>query len=119
MREGLIADPNVEDRGRAGTVNLPYARMVELLGSPNAEDDPHKTDAAWGIRDSSGAGFYVWNYKNGPRYTGKGTVEGIGSWSIGFPDPDVGNRTRPGDARRDRNRDLARSVFGAALDLSR
>lgn len=69
------------DSGCKGTLYLPYSELVEQLGEPNREDDPHKVDASWGLEHSDGRIIFVWNYKNGPAYTGKGTIEDIDVWS--------------------------------------
>ncbi len=62
-------------------VDVPYARMVEVFGEPNSEDDPSKTDVAWDVTSPAGA-VHIYNYKNGPAYNGEGTIEEIDSFSV-------------------------------------
>ena len=69
------------DGGRKGTIKVSYSTLVEQLGLPNRKDDPVKIDASWGVKHSDGRKLFVWNYKNGPAYTGKGTIEDIDVWS--------------------------------------
>ena len=77
---------------------VPYAAMVEQLGKPNVKDDPDKVDASWAVEDEeTGRRLYVWNYKNGPNYTGEGCVEGIDEWSM------------------DGDKELARELFSEAV----
>ena len=65
-----------------GHFYLPYARVIELLGQPNAQSDGHKTDLEWSF-EKDGVVATVYNWKNGPNYTGKGSVEDINIWNIG------------------------------------
>lgn len=65
-----------------GHFYLPYARVIELLGKPNAQSDGFKTDLEWSF-EKDGVVATVYNWKNGPNYTGKGSVEDINIWNIG------------------------------------
>lgn len=83
--------------------DVPYSRMVEILGEPNSESDPNKVDAEWVVvpKDcispeiEEGQHLIIWNYKNGPNY-GCGPLANISSWSA------FGNQ------------ELAYRLFGAA-----
>lgn len=48
----IIADPEVVDEGRTGTLSrLTAAAITERLGfPPNRKDDPQKVTASWGFR---------------------------------------------------------------------
>ena len=63
-------------------VDIPYPRLLEKLGEPNIEDDPYKVDASWGVQHEDGRKLFIWNDKNGPAYTGEGTIEQITHWSF-------------------------------------
>ena len=65
-----------------GQFRLPYAKVIELLGQPNAQSDGYKTDLEWSF-EKDGVVATVNNYKNGPNYTGSGNGEDIDVWHIG------------------------------------
>ncbi|MHC4088925.1 MAG: hypothetical protein ACYSVY_01355 [Planctomycetota bacterium] len=93
-----LTQTDARDGGRRGAIeNVLYADVVELFGLPNVDDDPGKVDASWAVQHTDGRYLAVWNYKNGPRYTGRGRVEDLNYWSFG------------GDVS------LAREVFGACV----
>lgn len=63
-------------------VHVSYSTIVEKLGEPHIDDDPNKVDASWHVVDrDTGCHLAIWNYKNGPAYTGEGTIEDVKSWS--------------------------------------
>jgi len=67
---------------KRSSIKISYAKLVEQLGLPNVKDDPFKVDASWGIEHiSDGRKLFVWNYKNGPAYTGEGSIEDVEDWS--------------------------------------
>jgi|TARA_R100000655_G_C2968050_1_gene189919 hypothetical protein len=63
-------------------IRLPYLTLVDLLGEPS-DSDGYKVDAEWLFRDKTGAVATLYNWKNGPNYTGQGRVEDIKHWHIG------------------------------------
>ena len=75
-------DINVDGTSYRGQFSLPYARVIELLGQPNAQSDGFKTDLEWSF-EKDGVVATVYNWKNGPNYTGSGSVEDIALWNIG------------------------------------
>ena len=78
--------PGPLNSGKGGTLSVSYTKVVEVLGEPNCQDDPHKVDVAWAVEEVDGdRKLGVWNYKNGPAWTGKGTTEDICEFSIGGP----------------------------------
>lgn len=60
-----------------------YTDLVWTLGIANVCDpSDDKTDVCWEVRDpETERVLSVWNYKNGPMYTGKGHVLDITTWS--------------------------------------
>lgn len=66
-----------------GPVRVPvgYPLLVATFGEPNSSDDPSKTDVAWDVKSPVGA-VHIYNYKNGPAYTGRGRVEDIVGFSF-------------------------------------
>ena len=74
---------NVTENYGPARLDATYRHMIELFGQPNSADDPYKTDVAWNLQDTeTGDMVHVYNYKNGPNYTGEGTVEEIDSFSV-------------------------------------
>ncbi len=67
-----------------GELDISYAKLVELLGEPNAGTDGYKTDAEWSI-EFDGVPFSIYNYKDGKNYLGSDglDVEDIRDWHIG------------------------------------
>lgn len=75
--------PNDPGSHREFTIERSYNELVDILGKPNAEGDPNKTDAQWQLYDQdTGRRLIVWNYKNGPVYLQDGTtLEDVGVFS--------------------------------------
>ena len=69
------------DTGKSGNLVFPYVKIVYALGEPNVQDDEFKVDASWGVQHDDGRKLFVWNYKNGPNYTGEGRIEDVQEWS--------------------------------------
>jgi len=63
-------------------IRLPYLTLVELLGEPS-DSDGYKVDAEWLFKDKAGNVATLYNWKNGPNYTGQGRVEDIKQWNVG------------------------------------
>ena len=92
MRQFTLLDATqygevVGQSSRDESLNLPYQVLVKFLGEPhkhgpNFPDDNGKVDVCWGIQDTSGNKILIWNYKNGPAYTGHGTIESIEVFSV-------------------------------------
>ena len=73
---------NVYGTSLRGHFSMPYAKLVELIGEPNGTSDGYKTDVEWAfVRDGVVATIYNW--KNGPNYTGGGSIEDIDEWTGG------------------------------------
>jgi len=64
------------------SLRLPYETLVNLLGD-HSESDGYKSDAEWFFKDEIGKVASLYNYKNGPNYTGQGRIEDIKQWNIG------------------------------------
>ena len=77
-----MEDINITGTSYRGQFRLPYAKVIELLGQPNAQSDGYKTDLEWSF-EKDGVVATVYNWKNGPNYTGSGSVEDINVWNIG------------------------------------
>lgn len=78
--------------------NVDFDEMKEILGKPNAEDDPTKVDACWVVQDKKDPAklVSVWNYKNGPAYLGDDVQMGeIKSWSIWYNDKELAQTLFP------------------------
>jgi hypothetical protein len=80
MLPGLRGLPASEYDGGARMFGLdgPYHAVVAVLGKgflasePGYPDDNYKTDVCWYVEDiKTGARLTVWNYKNGPNYSGR------------------------------------------------
>ena len=67
-----------------GLVDIAYAKLVDLLGEPNCENDGYKVDAEWAVsfKDET---FSIYNYKSGKNYNGEEglPLEEIRDWHIG------------------------------------
>jgi len=68
-----------------GAFNMPYAELVKLIGEPNGGTDGYKVDVEW-VFDHNGDVATVYNWKDGPNYTGRGTIEELYEWHIGGHD---------------------------------
>lgn len=69
------------------TVDIPYPKMVQMLGEPNGECDDYKTDVEWTLK-FDGVDFYIYNYKDGINYCGSSGLPDIclSDWHIGGRD---------------------------------
>jgi hypothetical protein len=67
-----------------GNIDVPYKKLVKLLGKPNANGDEYKTDAEWNIR-VNGKFMSIYNYKDGKNYNGKSGIATtkLTDWHIG------------------------------------
>ena len=67
-----------------GAIDVPYKKIVKLLGKPNAYGDNYKTDAEWNIR-VNGKFMTIYNYKDGKNYNGKNGIATtkLTDWHIG------------------------------------
>ena len=77
-----MTDINTNGTSLRGHFQMPYAKLVELIGKPNAMSDGYKTDVEWAF-ERDGVVATIYNWKNGPNYTGCGTIEGIDEWNVG------------------------------------
>ena len=64
------------------SLRLPYEKLVNQLGDHSGSDG-YKADAEWFFKDEKGKVATLYNYKNGPNYTGQGRIEDIKQWNIG------------------------------------
>jgi hypothetical protein len=76
------------------TMDVSYARLVEVLGPPNDEGDGYKVDAEWVLEFTDGLIATIYNYKTGRNYLGEEglPVEQIRDWHIGGHDSRVVER---------------------------
>ena len=65
--------------------SMPYSWLIEFFGEPNAEGDGYKTDVEWAF-ERNGVVATVYNWKDGPNYTGSGRIEDLTVWHIGGHD---------------------------------
>ena len=67
-----------------GNIDVPYKKLVKLLGTPNIGSDGHKVDAEWNIR-VNGKFMSIYNYKDGKVYCGKSGIATtkLTDWHIG------------------------------------
>lgn len=75
-------DINTNGTSLRGRFYMPYALLVELIGEPNATSDGYKTDVEWAF-ERDGVVATIYNWKNGPNYTGGGSIEDIDEWNVG------------------------------------
>ncbi len=68
-----------------GEFEMSYAKLVEAIGEPNLIGDGYKTDVEWGF-ERDGVVATIYNWKDGPNYTGRGTIEGLNEWHVGGHD---------------------------------
>jgi len=73
---------NTNGTSLRGHFQMPYAKLVELIGEPNDKIDGYKTDVGWAF-DRDGVVATIYNWKNGPNYTGGGSIEGLDEWNVG------------------------------------
>ncbi len=59
-----------------------YDELRQIFGEPSFDGDGYKVDAEWVIETPHGIAT-VYNYKNGPSYTGTGLISEIRGWHIG------------------------------------
>lgn len=74
--------------GKVGSLTgVSLSQLTKALGPPHhgaaVGDGDSKSDVGWSFTTPGGKHIEVWNYKNGPAYTGTGDVEDITSWSVG------------------------------------
>ena len=65
-----------------GFLGISYANLIKIFGIPHCRGRDGKTDAEWAY-EYNDIIFTIYNYKNGPNYTGEGGVEDITAWNIG------------------------------------
>ena len=76
---------NTNGTSLRGHFQMPYAKLVEAIGEPNDISDGYKTDVEWSFQ-RNGVVATVYNWKNGPNYTGSGRIEDLTDWNIGGHD---------------------------------
>ena len=80
-----MTDINTNGTSLRGHFQMPYAKLVKFIGEPNAMSDGYKTDVEWAFK-RDGLVATIYNWKNGPNYTGCGNIEDIDEWNIGGHD---------------------------------
>lgn len=85
-----MTDINTDGTSYCGCFKMPYTKLVELIGEPNDEIDGYKTDVGWAF-ERDGVVATIYNWKNGPNYIGRGTIEDIDEWNIGGHDLTAAN----------------------------
>ena len=77
-----MTDINTNGTSLRGHFQKPYAKLVEIIGNPNAMSDGYKTDVEWAF-ERDGVVATIYNWKNGPNYIGRGTIKDIDEWNVG------------------------------------
>ena len=77
-----MTDINTNGTSMRGQFTMPYTKLVEIIGEPNAMSDGYKTDAEWSF-ERDGVVATIYNWKNGPNSTNRGTIEDIKRWNVG------------------------------------
>ena len=77
-----MTDINTNGTSLRGHFQMPYAKLVEIIGEPNSTSDGYKTDVEWAF-ERDGVVATIYNWKNGPNYIGRGTIEDIDEWNVG------------------------------------
>ena len=78
---------NIDGTSYQGDFCFPYSWLVEAIGEPNTDSDGYKTDVGWSFFvESSGVIATIYNWKDGPNYTGSGRIEDLTQWHIGGHD---------------------------------
>ena len=85
-----MTDINTNGTSYCGCFKMPYSKLVEAIGEPNAMSDGYKTDVEWAFK-RDGVVATIYNWKNGPNYIGRGTIEDIDEWNIGGHDLTAAN----------------------------
>ena len=81
--------PTTEVNGTClqGSLNITYEELTKIFGEPHDTPFDSKTDVEWRfIEERNGTDnvvFTIYNWKNGPAYTGQGEVETITRWNVG------------------------------------
>jgi hypothetical protein len=65
-------------------IHVGFSALVDVFGEPTMWGDGDKSDAEWVLMTPYGP-VCIYNYKNGPAYTGHGWVHHITEWHIGGP----------------------------------
>ena len=67
-----------------GEIHLSFQDLVDIFGQPEDVSSTGKSDIQWAIEEN-GVVATIYNWKNGPAYTGDDTieVERIHDWNIG------------------------------------
>ena len=67
-----------------GEIHLSFQDLVDIFGQPEDVSSTGKSDVQWAIEES-GVVATIYNWKNGPAYTGDDSieVERIHDWNIG------------------------------------
>ncbi len=82
MKIETATSKEAEGTGLRGYVKTTYDQLVRTFGEPG-KGDQYKTDAEWIVR-INGTIATIYNWKNGPSYTGPSNpVEDITEWNIG------------------------------------
>lgn len=70
--------------GYLGQFEMGYDELVKKLGIVNrGQSGDKKSDCCWVIKFKDGEIATIYNYKNGPAYTGVGNIQDITVWHIG------------------------------------
>lgn len=76
-------DSDIIGTSLIGYVNLNFQEIKSIFGKPGANDG-YKTDWEWAFK-LNGTPLRIYNYKDGPNYTGKKSIKGkdIEDWHVG------------------------------------
>lgn len=75
--------------------DVTFAELTDVLGKSHNTDD-YKSDWEWDIYFDDGRRATVYNYKDGPHYTGDDSIgpDDVAEWHIGGADTDILERLR-------------------------
>lgn len=84
MNVEISRDVDINMTAYEGQFDMSYAALCALIGPPTemgSGDD--KVDVTWQLKFGDGTIASIYNYKDGPAYTGEGSIEDLTDWHIG------------------------------------
>ena len=73
---------NINGTSRQGYINANYPGLCKVFGPPIGGDG-FKIDWEWELLFDDGTVATIYNWKNGPNYTGQGSPYTIKTWNVG------------------------------------
>lgn len=80
MKKGL--EVNVNGTFLISEFQCDYHSLVRRIGPPHCDGDQYKVDVEW-MFEEDGVVATIYNWKDGPNYTGHGRIEDLEYWHIG------------------------------------